>query len=90
MKYNCPDCTLNTQSCDGCPRVGKEINYGPLDIPDYSDTFYNYFRYVPDCCKYCSNHPINGGSGICNCTLPYMATTGELVKQEAQDGMFNI
>ena len=23
----------------------------------------------PDACKHCSNHPSNGGSGICNCTL---------------------
>lgn len=26
----------------------------------------------PDCCTGCSNNPKNGGSGICNCTLPYM------------------
>ena len=31
--------------------------------------------YIPDCCKGCSNHPSNGGSGICNCTLPYMTNT---------------
>lgn len=24
---------------------------------------------IPDPCKVCSNHPINGGSGICHCTL---------------------
>ena len=24
---------------------------------------------IPDACKNCSNHPSNGGSGICNCTL---------------------
>jgi hypothetical protein len=23
----------------------------------------------PDACKYCSNSPANGGSGICHCTL---------------------
>ena len=27
---------------------------------------YNY-----KCCENCSNNPNNGGSGICNCTLPY-------------------
>lgn len=27
---------------------------------------------IPDCCKGCPNHPNNGGSGICNCTLPYL------------------
>lgn len=31
----------------------------------------NGFDY-PDCCEGCSNNPKNGGSGICNCTLPYM------------------
>lgn len=25
--------------------------------------------HIPDACKSCSNHPSNGGSGICNCTL---------------------
>lgn len=24
---------------------------------------------IPDACKNCSNHPLNGGSGICFCTL---------------------
>lgn len=27
------------------------------------------FNVVPDACKNCSNHPSNGGSGICFCTL---------------------
>ena len=25
--------------------------------------------HIPEACKSCSNHPSNGGSGICNCTL---------------------
>ena len=28
--------------------------------------------WVPKCCKNCRNHPSNGGSGFCNCTLPYL------------------
>ena len=24
---------------------------------------------IPKACQYCSNHPLNGGSGICHCTL---------------------
>lgn len=24
---------------------------------------------VPDACRTCTNHPSNGGSGLCNCTL---------------------
>ena len=40
--------------------LGKWIGLDPLEV-DY-----------PDCCDGCSNNPKNGGSGICNCTLPYM------------------
>ena len=35
------------------------------------DSPYIPFVGTPNCCKNCSNHPSNGGSGICNCTLPY-------------------
>jgi len=24
---------------------------------------------IPDACKHCSNHPSNGGNGVCNCML---------------------
>lgn len=24
---------------------------------------------IPESCRYCSNHPSNGGSGVCLCTL---------------------
>ena len=30
---------------------------------------FNKYDFVPDSCKNCSNHPSNGGSGFCNCTL---------------------
>ena len=40
--------------------LGKWIGLEPLEI--------NY----PDCCDGCGNNPKNGGSGICNCILPYM------------------
>lgn len=39
---------------------GERIGLEPLEV-DY-----------PSCCDGCSNNPKNGGSGICNCTLPYM------------------
>lgn len=35
------------------------------------------FQIMPECCRNCSNHPRNGGSGICNCVLPYMTQTGD-------------
>ncbi len=25
--------------------------------------------WIPDSCRNCNNHPVNGGSGICNCIL---------------------
>lgn len=31
---------------------------------------------IPDCCVGCSNHPKNGGSGMCMCTLPYFSGRG--------------
>ena len=43
----------------------KEIN----ELPNPSDG-------IPACCRSCPNHTINGGSGICNCSLPYLCTTG--------------
>lgn len=41
----------------------KILNQQPLQTLEV-----NY----PPCCDECSNNPKNGGSGICNCTLPYM------------------
>lgn len=56
--------------------------------------------YMPDCCWNCSNHPRNGGSGICNCTLPYMtwgitapkgrADTTTYTIQVKDDGTYHI
>lgn len=69
-QYNCPDCNVRGDSCDYCQRAQQQINdirKDYIDIPNSS--------YVPDCCRYCSNHPSNGGSGICHCVLPYLATT---------------
>lgn len=31
--------------------------------------------YIPEACKHCSNHPNNGGSGICHCTLGSFTVT---------------
>ena len=72
-QYNCPDCHLFTDSCDGCPRV-KDFSSNIYQEKTYDDVLGKYlsWTYVPDCCRTCSNHPSNGGSGICNCTLPYM------------------
>ena len=41
-------------------------------LPAWTEDHDYMFGEVPECCRNCSNHPSNGGSGICNCTLPYM------------------
>ena len=43
----------------------------PLQIFADVDDSSVEFSY-PQCCDGCANNPKNGGSGICNCTLPYM------------------
>jgi len=38
----------------------------------------------PNCCKYCSNNPLNNpyASGICCCSLPYQTTTNIINEQK--------
>jgi hypothetical protein len=36
---------------------------------EYKDQLLESHSFIPEPCKNCSNHPINGGSGICSCTL---------------------
>lgn len=61
-KYNCPDCSINTDSCDGCPRINSQsVDWSKLQINSYSN--------IPDACKHCMTHPSNGGDGICWCVL---------------------
>lgn len=35
----------------------------------------NILNNIPECCKNCSNYPVNGGYTICACTKPYMTIT---------------
>ena len=73
-EYNCPDCQ-RTDSCEGCPRT---IDTFKVTTPPYfPDSITRENSYIPSCCRNCSNHPSNGGSGICCCSLPYMTTTGQ-------------
>ena len=74
-QFNCPDCKVKMNTCEGCQRycIKEQENTNilsptyPFKFPDtYISTPYEY-----ECCKGCSNNPANGGSGICNCTLPY-------------------
>lgn len=75
-QFNCPDCKVTMDTCDGCQRYcskEKESNIQPTISPIYPllPNTYIYNPYEYECCKCCANNPANGGSGICNCTLPY-------------------
>ena len=49
----------------------------PMEWPKTGDVPWqaSYNNYVPEACAKCMNHPINGGSGICHCTLGSMTIT---------------
>ena len=66
-EYSCPDCNIETNSCNGCPRIERqytdnktEVDWSKFNIASHS---------IPDACKYCATHPSNGGDGICWCVL---------------------
>lgn len=61
-----------------------QINIPYVQVKDWKDfkykepEFYTTCDNIPEACKNCSNHPSNGGSGICHCILgqrPVMYTT---------------
>lgn len=39
-------------------------------------------NYIPEACRSCSNHPANGGSGNCNCTLGSPKVTSGVIFTE--------
>lgn len=74
-QFSCPDCKVKMDTCEGCQRYCvKEQEKNNIFLPTYPFHLPNTYVYTPyeyECCKGCSNNPVNGGSGICNCTLPY-------------------
>lgn len=70
--YNCPDCTHTEDTCENCTRYQM---YHRTNFNEYN-TWWPYqnsntltFTDIPPACRNCPNHPSNGGSGICFCTL---------------------
>ena len=54
-------------TCKWCGEHKREKIYQPDSITAFQpDTVWEG---IPEACKHCSNHPSDGGSGICNCTL---------------------
>ena len=54
-------------SCDECARQYREY-LKPLETPN-GNLFGIDLNKVPESCRGCPQHPSNGGSGICFCTL---------------------
>ena len=76
-QFSCPDCKVKLDTCEGCQRYCVKEQKQNNIFPTHPFNLPNTYIYTPpstyeyECCKGCSNNPVNGGSGICNCTLPY-------------------
>lgn len=74
-QYNCPDCTHTEDTCENCTRCqgNYKTNFTEYNIqwPYQPTTTFEtqIFTNITPACKNCPNHPSNGGSGNCNCTL---------------------
>lgn len=53
--------------------IGKECQKEKKKPYLYEDQ--EEIGYVPPACKHCSNHPSNGGTGICHCVLGNLQIT---------------
>ena len=51
----------------------KQDKLPTISVPAYTDV--TTYTYIPSACRACPNHPSNGGSGVCNCTLGMMKVT---------------
>lgn len=68
--YNCPDCTHIEDTCENCSRyqMYHRTNITEVNISwPYHETL--TFSNISPACQNCPNHPSNGGSGNCTCTL---------------------
>lgn len=55
-----------------CMSCGLEVTYDPEIIAE--NVIRVPFRHATaDPCAGCPNHPRNGGSGICHCTVPFFS-----------------
>lgn len=49
--------------------IGVDEDSFGLGVESVLEAIDNTPTFIPDGCKKCSNHPSNGGSGICHCIL---------------------
>lgn len=83
--YTCPKCGADLQDlclttyppqyqkkCFSCGWVSDITREDEIRIPypDHTPTIHGLgMDNINEACRCCSNHPSNGGSGICYCTL---------------------
>ena len=75
--YTCPKCgadlhdimPINKKVCFSCGWSSEEEQEEIIRIP-YGGNSYDF---TPAACKHCSNHPNNGGSGVCHCIIGNMS-----------------
>ena len=85
-RLECGTCVKTGKICPHLPSEIRQIETAPCVEPlpnlDWVSTSISNDS-IPDCCKPCPNHPSNGGSGICNCVLPYMSlsSTGRSINK---------
>lgn len=54
-----------------CPHVDTYVNNRESNrLPSLPQST-ELWDWVPQACRTCSNHPMNGGSGLCCCSLAY-------------------
>lgn len=67
-------------SCPECHKIVTKTKQRTVANPNITLT--SSLTDIPDPCKTCSNHPSNGGSGMCNCTLGGSKITCSTAKTE--------
>lgn len=67
----------------------EQFILGPLYfIPDVVNIPSCWVPEVPLCCKDCQNHPTNGGTGICNCTLPEQTRSWTITSNSSDENTY--
>ena len=58
-----------------CQELVDKKNYTSTDWIKLGQEILDNYSFIPESCRACSNHPSNGGSGFCNCTLGHFKVT---------------
>lgn len=68
-QYNCPDCTHTENTCENCIRYILNQKTNTIETLPLQNIDPSKLLNIPDACKNCPQHSLNGDSGNCLCTL---------------------